>query len=169
MLNSGKQLNYAFGLNIGEHKGLRIVQHGGALGGYRAVMIRFPDERLSVIVLANVSSAQPRELAMQIADLHLADRYVASGDTPAKADSDVEPPKAVRVSRRLRTSTSNCPPQLPVVSPTAVCSWKSPAAMLTTGPPPTVPPLTIIPPPEAVTSARKSLAVADPRLRNRRV
>jgi CubicO group peptidase (beta-lactamase class C family) len=95
-LNSGDELDYAFGLAIGEHRGLRVVEHGGALGGYRANLVRFPDERFSVAILANVSAAQPTPLAMQVADLYLADRYT---EPEAGADEDEEEPqKTVKVS-----------------------------------------------------------------------
>jgi CubicO group peptidase (beta-lactamase class C family) len=97
-LNSGEELDYAFGLAIDEHRGLRVVEHGGALGGYRTSLVRFPDERFSVIVLANLSSAEPGALAMQVADIFLADRYTESDDKQAGNGQEVEPPMAVEVS-----------------------------------------------------------------------
>jgi len=97
-LNNGDELDYAFGLSIGERRGLRVVEHGGALGGYRANVVRFPDEGLSVVVLANVSVAQPGALAMQIADLYLADRYTEPGDRGAGGGAGVEEPKIVEIS-----------------------------------------------------------------------
>jgi CubicO group peptidase (beta-lactamase class C family) len=96
-LNDGEELTYAFGLVIGERKGLRVVEHGGALGGYRANLVRFPDERFSVVVLSNVSVAQPAALAMQIADLYLADRYTEPGGKEAASGAKVEPPRIVDV------------------------------------------------------------------------
>ena len=43
-LNDGTVLGYAFGLNVGEYKGLRTIGHGGSYGGYRADILRFPDQ-----------------------------------------------------------------------------------------------------------------------------
>src|SRR6266478_2919257 len=40
-LNNGKALTYAFGLEISEYRGLKMVEHAGASFGYRAQMIRF--------------------------------------------------------------------------------------------------------------------------------
>ena len=51
VLNDGEKLEYASGLAISDYRGLRKVSHGGAFVGYRAQLIRFPDQRLSVICL----------------------------------------------------------------------------------------------------------------------
>lgn len=73
-LNNGKELDYAFALSIGSYKGLKRVGHGGALGGYRSAMERFPDQKFSVIILSNLSSFNPTKIAMQIADIYLAEQ-----------------------------------------------------------------------------------------------
>jgi len=72
-LNSGKKLDYAFGLFIGEHKGLKTVTHGGAWAGFRAGFVRFPEQRFSVICLTNLASQDPDSLCYQVADIYLAD------------------------------------------------------------------------------------------------
>jgi CubicO group peptidase (beta-lactamase class C family) len=74
ILNNGKELDYAFGLGITDYKGLKMVSHGGAFVGYRAEMIRFPEERFSVICLANLSTVNPSKLCRQVADIYLADK-----------------------------------------------------------------------------------------------
>ncbi len=71
-LNSGETLNYAFGLSIGEYKGLKTVGHGGSDAGFRSHVVRFPEEDFAVIVLSNLSSINTSRLAMQVADLYLA-------------------------------------------------------------------------------------------------
>ena len=43
ILNSGKKIDYAWGLAISEYKGLKVVEHGGAWVGFRAVLMRFPE------------------------------------------------------------------------------------------------------------------------------
>jgi len=96
-LNDGEGLTYAFGLTVSEHNGLNVVQHGGALGGYRSTLVRVPEERFSVIILANVSSAQPGALALRVADVFLADRYSEADDTPTIATNAPES-KAADVS-----------------------------------------------------------------------
>jgi hypothetical protein len=62
-LNSGEELDYAFALGIGKYKGLKTVSHGGALGGYRSALMRFPEQNFSVICLSNLSSFNPTRLS----------------------------------------------------------------------------------------------------------
>lgn len=72
-LANGKPLDYAFGLVVGNHRGARIVQHGGSWAGFRAQLLRFPEHRLSVVVLANLASIDAGGKAMELAELLLAD------------------------------------------------------------------------------------------------
>lgn len=72
-LNSGEKLDYAFGLRIGSYRGLRIVHHSGSFAGFRAQMIRFPEQKFTVICLANLSSINPTRLAKEVADIYLAE------------------------------------------------------------------------------------------------
>jgi len=74
-LNSGKELDYAFAITIGSYKGLKTVGHGGALGGYRSAILRFPEQNFSVICLSNLSSFNPSRLSRQIADIYLAAQF----------------------------------------------------------------------------------------------
>lgn len=74
ILNNGDTLNYAFGLRLDRYRGLPTVSHGGSMLGFRTQLLRFPEQRFSVIVLANVSNANPDALAYQVADLLLADQ-----------------------------------------------------------------------------------------------
>ncbi|HSJ06788.1 MAG TPA: serine hydrolase domain-containing protein [Longimicrobiales bacterium] len=72
-LNSGEAIAYARGLTTGEYRGVRTVSHGGAWGGYRAELMRFPEQRFSVAVLCNLASTNPTRLARQVADIYLGD------------------------------------------------------------------------------------------------
>ncbi|MEZ4586375.1 MAG: serine hydrolase domain-containing protein [Gemmatimonadales bacterium] len=78
----GTDLTYAFGLMPGKYRGLRAVRHGGSFIGFRAELVRFPEQRFSVGVLCNDYTADPSALANQVADLYLADRFPPE---PAKA------------------------------------------------------------------------------------
>ena len=72
VLNNGNHIDYALGLSLGDYRGLPIVEHNGALFGYSAAFLRFPQQKFSAIVLCNVSNANPETLARKIADLYLA-------------------------------------------------------------------------------------------------
>ena len=70
--NSGQPHTYAMGLAVGTYKGVREVGHDGATAGYTADLIRFPDQRLSIAVLCNASSAVAPQYAHEVADIYLA-------------------------------------------------------------------------------------------------
>ena len=70
-LNNGKVLDYAKGLFVQDYRGLHTVSHGGAWGGYRAELLRFPDQHFSVACLCNVGNAGPSRRARQVADIYL--------------------------------------------------------------------------------------------------
>lgn len=65
---------YALGLVVGTLRGLRVVTHGGAWGGFRAHFLRFPDQRFAVATFCNVTNAGPDSLARQVAAIYLGDR-----------------------------------------------------------------------------------------------
>jgi CubicO group peptidase (beta-lactamase class C family) len=85
-LNDGKELSYAFGLELGQYRGLPIVSHSGGWAGYRSDIIRFPEQRFSVICLSNLSTFNPTALAKQVADLYLEGEY---GEEPGKPGGEV--------------------------------------------------------------------------------
>ena len=88
-LNNGDKLTYAFGLTVDSYGGRRRVQHGGALGGYRAMLMRFPDEHFSVALLCNIATANTMLLAERVTDVYLTKPAVtttANGNAPLGAD-----------------------------------------------------------------------------------
>ncbi|HYC53122.1 MAG TPA: serine hydrolase domain-containing protein [Gemmatimonadaceae bacterium] len=83
-LTSGASLTYAAGLMVNDFRGLRSVSHGGSWGGYRAELVRFPDEKLSVATLCNAANSAPGNLARSVASIYLADKLapIAQASTP---------------------------------------------------------------------------------------
>jgi hypothetical protein len=80
-LNNGQEHFYAFGLGVNHYKGLKVVDHAGSFIGFRAELIRFPEQKFSVIVLANLATIEAGALARQVADLYLADQFKPGGAT----------------------------------------------------------------------------------------
>jgi len=81
--NDGKKHDYASGLFIEEYKGLRKVSHGGAWAGFRSELVRFPDQKFSVACLCNLGTANPSAMALQVADIYLADHFKATESKPS--------------------------------------------------------------------------------------
>jgi CubicO group peptidase (beta-lactamase class C family) len=71
VLNNGKQIDYAFGLELGTYRGLPTVEHGGGLFGYGTEILRFPEQRFTVVCLCNLSSVAYDSLAREVADVFL--------------------------------------------------------------------------------------------------
>lgn len=90
LLNNGESSGYAFALINGTYKGLRTVSHGGSLAGYRAVLMRFPDQKFSVIILANRNDINPTALSYSVADVFLKDQYVSSPNEESNKGSDLK-------------------------------------------------------------------------------
>jgi len=62
---------YGFGWFLNPYRGRRRTWHYGETCGFLAAIQRFPDEQLTVIVLANRIDTDPTPLALEIADMYL--------------------------------------------------------------------------------------------------
>ena len=62
-------VRYGFGWRISEHRGRRMLWHSGETAGFRNVIVRFPDERLTVVVLTNRDDPEPYRAALEIAEM----------------------------------------------------------------------------------------------------
>ena len=82
-LNSGRPLNYGYGLSIETYRGMRAVGHGGADAGYRSDVIRFPDAGLAIDVLCNAANSGPNNLSRRVADVLLEKQLAAAPPRPA--------------------------------------------------------------------------------------
>jgi hypothetical protein len=104
MLNNGEKLDYAFGLDINEYKGLKRISHGGGFAGFRAQMARFPGQKFTVVCLANLGTINPSRLCLQVADIYLAAKLEKAEKEPEKK----EKVKAVALSKQeLEDKTGN--------------------------------------------------------------
>jgi hypothetical protein len=91
----GRDLGYGLGLVVGRYRGFKTVSHysGGDLG-YRNEFLRFPDQRLTVIILGNLDTLRPYTLARQVADVCMAAKPPGAAAKPPEA-------KAVPTEREL--------------------------------------------------------------------
>lgn len=70
--------SYSFGQAFNTYNSIALIEHDGSDAGYRSYIGRFPDQESAVIVLGNLASINPKALAMQLADVLLFKRTVAS-------------------------------------------------------------------------------------------
>ena len=93
-LNNGDEIDYGFGWRLDQHCGHRRIAHGGSWVGFRTGIARFPDERLTIVVLSNRTDGNPDSYIEKITDIYL----------PVRGD-DCQPVSTLtRVQRRQRDS-----------------------------------------------------------------
>ncbi|MCX5768275.1 MAG: serine hydrolase [Gemmatimonadetes bacterium] len=101
-LNNGDSVRYARGLFVDTYRGLRRVHHGGAWAGYRAMLMRFPEQGLSIGLTCNVGNADTQSRSERVADVVLAQAFkepaggakspaVAQGTSAQSATFDAAP------------------------------------------------------------------------------
>ncbi len=94
LLNNGTSSEYGFGLNVTTFYGLKLVSHGGSFVGYRSYYMRFPDRRLSIVILANQGPFPDYDIARDIAVLYLKDLFTEPLDAEQTTyrDTNVQEP-----------------------------------------------------------------------------
>lgn len=77
-LTNGDTLKYACGLETGDYRGLPTWSHSGWWSGFLTHMLRFPEQKTTVILLANsTSDILPVKYCRKIADIFLYDQFPA--------------------------------------------------------------------------------------------
>ena len=67
-LPAGAATEYGFGWFIDRYRGERRWRHTGETSGFRNAILRFPERRLTIVILTNRSSGEPQAIAERIAD-----------------------------------------------------------------------------------------------------
>jgi CubicO group peptidase (beta-lactamase class C family) len=70
----GQIVSYGFGWRLDPYHGHRRMSHDGETIGFLTTIQRFPDDELTVIVLANRTDIDPDALALKVADLYFGKR-----------------------------------------------------------------------------------------------
>jgi D-alanyl-D-alanine carboxypeptidase len=103
-LNDSRNTHYGFGWFVDSINNHLRIHHDGGVPGFRSDFERFPDDKLSVIVLTNVGSANGERIAQTIAGFFMHELK----PVPEKALADVEPEITARVKSfvyRLQTQS----------------------------------------------------------------
>ena len=64
-------VSYGFGWFLNPYRGHKRMWHYGDTRGFHTTIQLFPDDDLTVIVLANRTDVSPQQLALKVADLYL--------------------------------------------------------------------------------------------------
>ena len=70
-LKDGTRVDYGFGWSVESFLGHPRIHHDGQFPGFRADYERFPDDKLTVIVLANTDSARLDRLSLRVAGFYV--------------------------------------------------------------------------------------------------
>jgi CubicO group peptidase (beta-lactamase class C family) len=100
-LNNGKESSYALGLELETYRGMPVVEHTGVLYGYRSDILRFPQQRFSVISLCNIGSAAVTNLTREVADIYLENDPAAKTATSEALPKEHFPDPSPFVGRYL--------------------------------------------------------------------
>jgi len=85
-LNNGRPNpdHYGFGWFINEIGGHRVIEHEGAWQGFNTNISRYVDDKLTVVVLANLADCHPDEITHHVAGLYLPALMPAESRQPGK-------------------------------------------------------------------------------------
>lgn len=107
VLNNGEVIAYASGLMISEYNGLKTIRHGGAFVGFRAELLRFPEQRLSIAIFTNRGDANPSRKANAVADVILKGKFIIPSDKKEETSKKAPKTKAPKVVFNLAQLVGN--------------------------------------------------------------
>ncbi|QOY35392.1 serine hydrolase domain-containing protein [Anaerobacillus isosaccharinicus] len=68
-LVDGTESSYAGGLFVGDYKGHKYIEHGGADAAYRSAMLRFTDADVDIVLFSNTQNIPMKDAAFAVADV----------------------------------------------------------------------------------------------------
>ncbi len=90
VLTDGEETGYGYGLGVGEHRGLRMISHGGADVAHRSGFVWYPEIRAGVTVQSNHADFNSG-VAQQIAEAFFDDAMEAEDAASSAAEGDFDP------------------------------------------------------------------------------
>ncbi len=106
-LLSGKTRPYGFGWGVDQQNDHRLLEHGGAWQGFTTDILRYPDDRLTIVVLTNLDAghSDPGKIAHGVAGMYEA----ALKPVELKPIADKEPQVTTRFRSTLDDMTTGHP------------------------------------------------------------
>lgn len=68
-LAGGTRFPYGFGWMLSEQRGQPVIRHSGAWQGFEAAIVRYPEQQLAVMILANAAQVDATRIAREVAGL----------------------------------------------------------------------------------------------------
>lgn len=59
--------DYTFGLGVHTANGHKLIDHGGGIEGFNTLLAYYPEDKLTVVVLANLNGQAPDAIANKLA------------------------------------------------------------------------------------------------------
>jgi len=100
-LNSGEATKYGFGFYLDPAGSHRRMHHGGSMPGFRAEFARFPDDGLSIVVLANAEASMPEVISLGVAAQFIPDVF------PARVQMRLKPKVLDEFTGRYKLDTGS--------------------------------------------------------------
>src|SRR5262249_41086800 len=72
--------NYALGVTVQAANGRTVIQHGGGIDGFNTFLAYYPDDKLTVAVLANLNGTAPGTIASKLAAVMHGETVHSPGD-----------------------------------------------------------------------------------------
>ncbi len=105
VLNDGRKIVYALGLEVATYKGLKDVSHGGATAGYQTFLARYPDNKVSIAVMCNGTSPGAGGIAAGITD----EIFGPYPETPRPAPATVSEDELKKLVGLYRNEKTHAP------------------------------------------------------------
>jgi CubicO group peptidase (beta-lactamase class C family) len=69
--------NYAYGLAVNQQFNRKMVSHGGGINGFNTILARFPEEKVTIVVLRNADygSPSPGKMGQDLAAIVFGEKY----------------------------------------------------------------------------------------------
>jgi hypothetical protein len=107
ILNDGRKISYALGLDVGNYKGIKEISHSGGTAGYQTFLARFPEKKLSVAALCNGFPPFAGDIVHGIVDEIYGPFPAAAAPPPAIAVAEDQLKKYIGTWRSEKTRNPN--------------------------------------------------------------
>ena len=100
-LTSGRPMSYGFGLSVDTLGAHRTIHHGGGINGFISELAYYPNDSLTVVVLANTSPAPSDQIANNIARFVFGMPFATTPPAPADLPITADEVRALTGSYRI--------------------------------------------------------------------